>query len=276
MGSQKTQRVLDRYLTAGNAENQASDSRTYSPERTSQKRKYTSPNHEDTLAVILREIKEMAAKQEETNKKLDDVNEQMRREREEYREAQGRMELEIGDLKRKIGTLQARIDVFENEGRKRNVVVKGVEEKSEEDVKRTLKQIFQEKLGTESNVLEATRMGRKIEGRDRPIKATFSSFEDKKKIMREKPKLRGTQIFIENEYSLKTIEIRKTLFKIRRNLIAEDRNAKVIILKETIKINGTEYELVDEGNGGETLKEVKNIQAKNLEERGTQNTERGD
>ncbi|XP_065658080.1 uncharacterized protein LOC136082591 [Hydra vulgaris] len=99
---------------------------------------------------------------------------------------------------------------------------------------------FQQQLGIKDIEIErAHRTGQKTDGRSRTIIIKLHKYKDKVKILQESSRLKGTNIFINEDFLLETVSIRKKLFADvkRRRLNGENvsvRYDKIIFFKNTV------------------------------------------
>jgi len=131
----------------------------------------------------------------------------------------------VKSIKTQVSVIQNRVKKLEIEDKRRNIIVLGIKEETQENWK-TRAQIISDlanKLGiTSIDYDEAKRIGfRKNPAKDRPMLIRLVRMHDKQEIMSQRSKLKGTKIFINDDLSaedrkiqsimrLKVAEIRKT------------------------------------------------------------------
>ncbi|KAL1463858.1 hypothetical protein WDU94_015558 [Cyamophila willieti] len=104
--------------------------------------------------------------------------------------------------------------------RKRNVMVFNYEEKETENwetLEEAMLNLFKEELGVDCRVEdldECVRVGRKGDGKIRPIKIGFTSYKKKLCVLRNKKKLKGTKTSITEDYSKQVRERRRAMVPI--------------------------------------------------------------
>lgn len=82
------------------------------------------------------------------------------------------------------------------------------------DVEEKVQRVLQDKLQVEGVQIErAHRTGRRNEGRPRTIVMKLLSYKDKERILKLAKNLKGTSIYINEDFSPATMKIRKDLFK---------------------------------------------------------------
>ncbi|XP_065650649.1 uncharacterized protein LOC136088316 [Hydra vulgaris] len=143
------------------------------------------------------------AVEEKINKVHDDLS--------NVRKMQGKISSDNIELKLKS------VDI-EDRNRRNNLRIDGVvennEEKNWEITKKKVKQLFKDNLGIEKEIIidRAHRVGVANDKRERTIVLKLRDYEDKKTILERARKLKGTNIFLNEDFSFTTRKIRKELF----------------------------------------------------------------
>ena len=125
----------------------------------------------------------------------------------------------------------------EDRNRRNNLRIDGIVETNEEKdwdiTKEKIKQIFNVKLGIEKDIKieRAHRVGLAKLERERTIVLKLRDFEDKKVILENAIKLKGSNIFINEDYSFTTRKIRKELFEQAKLHRQNGHYAKVVYNK---------------------------------------------
>ena len=108
---------------------------------------------------------------------------------------------------------------FEDRSRKNNLRTYGITERNDESWERCEEhadQVFTQKLGLKNIRIERAHRVKRKKGdksiKHRPIVCNLLSFKDKKLILKNANKLKGTNIFIDEDYSFETMEYRKQLW----------------------------------------------------------------
>lgn len=119
--------------------------------------------------------------------------------------------------RREIQILQTRLSEAEDRARRKNLRIGGVFEEEEEswnDCEEKVLKIFEKKLKLPGIEIErAHRTGGKKRDKARMIVLKLKSWKDKERILKEAKRLKGTNIFISEDYSKETMEIRSELWK---------------------------------------------------------------
>lgn len=112
---------------------------------------------------------------------------------------------------------EERLEHLEREIRKNNIIIKGIQDKENEHYQETQKHIqtIMQKLGVEVdldvNIEEIRRVGRYTISRNRPILVKLIRYDKTLEILRKSKALKGTNVWIEKDYSKKVQEERKAL-----------------------------------------------------------------
>ena len=109
--------------------------------------------------------------------------------------------------------------VLEDRSRRNNLRIYGITETNDESWEKCEEQadqVFSQNLGLKNiRIEQAYRVKRKKGDKSkkpRPIVCNLLSFKDKKLILKNANKLKGTNIFIDENYSFETMEYRKQLW----------------------------------------------------------------
>lgn len=111
-----------------------------------------------------------------------------------------------------LSEIKKKLVELEDRSRRNNLRIQGVSENLNEDwntSKIKLKEIISKNLGldSESIVIErAHRVGKKEEKKGRCIVAKFLNYEDKEMILKNTNKLKGTGVYINEDYSDETLK----------------------------------------------------------------------
>lgn len=133
---------------------------------------------------------------------------------------------------------------LEDRSRRSNLVVFGISEAENEtdaDLQtRVISDVFDKKLGVTCNsVARIHRLGRKgvsrPEGVSRPVILYLQDFNEKINILKNAKKLKGTKIFIENDFSRQTLRKRKLLRESAR--LDKDSGKNVYLLNDKLHID---------------------------------------
>ncbi len=138
--------------------------------------------------------------------------------------------------------MEDKINELENRSRRQNIVVKGIDDKEGEtweESKNKVEEILDRKMKIKVDIVRAHRVGRFNARYGRPIVVKLEKERDKEMVMRKKNELKGSLVFIEEDYSLKTRALRKKLFDIDKK--ERERGKRVIVTFDKVIIDGKQY-----------------------------------
>nr|XP_047146215.1 uncharacterized protein LOC105844348 [Hydra vulgaris] len=106
---------------------------------------------------------------------------------------------------------------LEDRSRRNNHRIEGIYENDKEswgDTEKKVQTFFTEKLGLKDVEIErAHRTGRKNDGRPRTIILNLQKYKDKIGILKELYRLKGTNTFVNEDFSRETVAIRKKIVR---------------------------------------------------------------
>lgn len=190
------------------------------------------------------------------------------------------IKMENEAMKRQIKVQETKIANLEREVRRKNLIIRGIPDDEDEDPRQTKEKIFKicETLGvdvkSETDVDEARRIGKPVADRQRPVLLKLTTANKKMEILRETKRLKGSEIWIDEDYPKDILEERKLLIpklKEARNKghRAQLRYNKLIINGEVCDIDNSK-QLASAGqgkSGGEKRKtNVRSPESNNLDE----------
>lgn len=202
--------------------------------------------------ILVKTFNEIKATREETRVRFEELDNKislMNDGREQQAEELASLRDEVAELKEEVNALKGKINIIENGERRLNIIVKGVQE-TDAELRGGAEQTREALLGTigrhievgPSIITEARRLGRPSEDRPRIILAKLHSINDKIRIVRESKKLKGTNIYIDEDFSPAVREMRRHLFKVARD--ERNKGNRATVFKDKIRINGTLHEAV--------------------------------
>ena len=128
------------------------------------------------------------------------------------------MEAEKTRAVKEMRDLELKLSEIEDRNRRNNLRFNGIPESADETWEETdkkLESFFSDKLGLERITIERShRTGKRESGRNRTIVAKFLNYRDKVEVLNKfrDLKLWEENIFLNDDFSRKTLEIRKNLF----------------------------------------------------------------
>ncbi|XP_049527737.1 uncharacterized protein LOC119462805 [Dermacentor silvarum] len=141
-------------------------------------------------------------------------------------------------------SLVRQVDDLDNRSRRNNLIIRGMQEGTQENdaalVKKVTEEVFRDILKVQVTSIERIhRLGKKTPGRNRPIIFRLADFREKVKILSNCTKLKDTEISISEDYSRRVVEIRKRLWDSCAEERKEGRRAKLVFDK--LKMNNVLY-----------------------------------
>ena len=182
---------------------------------------------------------------EELIKKVDENTEETRKLREDSKEKEQKWNKERQEMGDKITKLEKRLEGLDRERRRNNVIIKGIDLDGH-NLSETVSKLIKEKLNVETQVKSAVLMDRTD---TKVIIVQLRDFQEKMKVMKNKYKLKGLNIYMEDDL---TPAERQTQYEIRKKAkeIGNMGKAvkigyrKLIVDGEIYKWNETQHELV--------------------------------
>ncbi|KAK4884836.1 hypothetical protein RN001_001107 [Aquatica leii] len=164
-------------------------------------------------------------------------------------------------LLEKLAVQEKRISMLEREVRKKNIVIKGIKDNEQENEKETQEKVNAviQKTGINFNITEeldeARRIGKYNEGKTRPIMIKLMKESTKMNILKNAKTLRGTDIWIDEDYPKEVQEERRRLIPYMKE--ARNKGYKALIRYDKLIINNETYRTKDlekdeEHENGET------------------------
>ena len=147
---------------------------------------------------------------------------------------------EDNELRKKVKDLEWKAEMNERKERRNNVLITGIKfnnEKVKDEVEKWLK----DQLKIDVKIKEAWKTA------DEMTVVKYGEYEEKKRTMDERKKLKGTTIFISDDYTVREREIQKELRK--RGAKAKEEGNKVLVKYKRIIINGVEWIWNEKKNG---------------------------
>lgn len=125
--------------------------------------------------------------------------------------------LENNNLKERVVVQEQKIEMLEREIRRKNLVVKGLNENIREEPSVTKEKIVEmvQKLGIEINpetdMDEVRRLGKPTMGKTRPVLLKLTTRGKKMEILKNTNRLKGTDIWVDEDYTREIQEKRRQL-----------------------------------------------------------------
>ena len=147
------------------------------------------------------------------------------------------------NIRAQVGQLQKAVEMQERERREKNVLIVGMEE-TEESSERMVKRLIEQKLSLDPETVQIAHVKRIGQIRahtthPRYVLVTFESLEDKQLVMRNRRKLAGSNIFINNDLTKNQRTLEKHLREKKKFLLNHPsyKDKKISVYKEKLWAN---------------------------------------
>lgn len=138
------------------------------------------------------------------------------------------------------------MEIVEKQIRRNNIVIQGIEDGGNDNVKDKVKELFT-RIGAdvkiEKDITEIIRLGPYNPAKKRAVLVKLNGWEQKMKIYNQTKKLKGSNIWINDEFSRKVIQDRKEL--IPRLKEARDKGHSASLRYNKLIIDGVSYGIED-------------------------------
>ena len=209
------------------------------------KMEYDSRKLEDKVDKILKLLEISRNENAELKLKLDNIEKSLQDERVQRERDLKNMNQELNKFEKKLKQCYEKIDSFENRERRANLVFKGVQEHKEEfssETEEILKTFIQDYLKfSPVEIARAQRIGKYNSNSKFPriIIVKFMKESEKKRVLQNKNNLRGTNYFIEEDFSWEVRQIRKKLLE--RAKLERQNGKKTMVRNKSLFIDGIKW-----------------------------------
>lgn len=230
-------------------------------------------NSEPTLKDVMDRLasmdsnfdKKLATMDTNLERKLDSLKQEMnaaytetREEVRELREEVGHLRKENENLKSRLDDIEMKADDLECRSRRNNLVFYGLtrpENETPQQCEDAVQDLLADPLGL-PNPVEFDRVHRTSNKRDAPVVARCVFYKDRVNILKKaREKLKGSDVFVAEDFSARVRDIRKKLNQHRR--AAKDSGKRATMVYDHLLIDGKKYVL----DGEDSIKEVANAHA---------------
>lgn len=158
-----------------------------------------------------------------------------------------KLQMEIGNLNRCVFLAKQEADYFkdklrilEDRNRRNNLRIDGINEnlnETWEESEKKVKDLIRDTMKIEENICieRAHRVGRKDQGKTRPIIFKLQNWKQKELILKNSSKLKNSGFYINEDFSDETVQIRKNLFKEMKHKREQGKFAKVVYDKLVVR-----------------------------------------
>ena len=152
------------------------------------------------------------------------------------------------DIEQSVDDVKRQLQALEDQRRKLNLIVAGVEDgvdETKELLQGKLNSIFVNYLHlTDLAYVHCHRLGSYSQGRSRGVLVTFHNMEQRSKVWRARFSLKGSELFIREDFSITTRQARDKLYPFRQAAIASGK--KAMMRGDSVIIDGQRYKAEDE------------------------------
>lgn len=171
---------------------------------------------------LIEEVQEIKTSLEFTQKDLSDLkqaNDRLAKTTEKQHSDIVNYNIQADDIEEQIMKLENKADDLENRSRRNNLCFDGIKEDVNEqwpDSERKIRDLLSKNLNIstdEFTIERAHRVGRKdsSKSKPRPIVAKFQNYKTREKVLDNKKRFRGTNVFVREDFSEKVLTKRKDL-----------------------------------------------------------------
>lgn len=143
------------------------------------------------------------------------------------------MSTHVSEIKKDNEKMKKSIDILERDKRRKNLLIRGIEEKDGEtmkDIENTLLECFQNKMKLDIQLFEIDFI-KKIKNPDKEKKrlliVTLTTLRRKMEIIQNCKLLKDTQISIQEDFSKDVAQTRKTLYPIMKQMREQQKHAVI-------------------------------------------------
>ena len=196
---------------------------------------------EQTLSELKTAIEDSTA----TSKEALQIAKQLSTENKVLRTELDQVKLRNAQLNSDMVKMQDRIISLESHSRRDNLIFQGVDESTPEDVYKKILSIFTDKLKLENaeniRIVRVHRLGKKRENtsRPRPIIVKFHWYGDRMNVVKARRNLKGSRIYINEDFPKEIQERRKILRPIMMR--AKTAKKEAFLNVDTLIIDGKPY-----------------------------------
>eukprot|EP00745_Piridium_sociabile_P035534 TRINITY_DN6216_c0_g1_i1.p1 TRINITY_DN6216_c0_g1~~TRINITY_DN6216_c0_g1_i1.p1 ORF type:complete len:347 (-),score=49.22 TRINITY_DN6216_c0_g1_i1:468-1508(-) len=204
--------------------------------------KFESMNNKfDQMSDDVKDVKEMFATLQGEIRNLKDEISELKCENESLKG-------ENNKLNAKLEYVDKKVDDLEGRSKRNNIIIHGMPRIGNEtwqDCEDSVREMITDKLEFSDNV-EFDRVHRLSSNPNSPIVARCTFFKDKDRILRAKQKLKGSQIFVGEDFSFRVREMRRKL--VPHLKAARNQNKKASMVYDHLVIEGKKYGLGSDEN----------------------------
>ena len=194
-------------------------------------------------------ISELVVSLEFTQAKLDEAMANMKQvsdEKASYEKRIGSLNKENEELRKQIQSYESRLDYLDDQSRRNNLRIVGIPEEVGENWEKCqvkVSKIIKEEVNiSQANIERAHRVGKVTSQRCRDIIAKFAFYPERDAVFRARSKLKGTNIFINEDFCPGTVEVRRNqmdaMKEARRNGKQAFFNYRTLVVRDGNRTEG--------------------------------------
>ncbi|XP_072380822.1 uncharacterized protein [Diabrotica undecimpunctata] len=197
----------------------------------------------------MEQILEKLEKIDERNVRIESKIDKMQVDLDKLNKENEQLKADNKAMRTKITEQEVRIEILERQARRKNIVIQGVEENQTESEQETINKIkgIMKKIGVQTNLdeelVEMRRIGRQGDPQNvpRPIILEMKKEATRMEILKAAKNLRGTKIYINEDFPKKILQERKHLLQLMKMVRQEGHTAALKYNK--LWINGEPFSL---------------------------------
>lgn len=152
---------------------------------------------------------------------------------------------QVAHLQEVVSALELKVDDLENRSRRCNLIIYGIPENQNEDnstLEETVTEtVFKEKLEIDGVGIERIhRLGKPAANKTRPIILKLHDFRDKTRVFKNCHKLKGTDLSVSEDFSVRVRDIRRNLWNCAK--ANKESGDKVSLAYDKLRINKVWYQ----------------------------------
>lgn len=206
----------------------------------------------EEMGKEMKEIKtEIQSSRSEVNDTIKKLGEDIRSIKEELIKKEVEWKKEKMEIYREVQDLKTRLEKQEKDNKRNNIIIKGLEIKNPKMAGTEVENFIQNSLQVSVKVRNAFTIGKQEE--KKVTVAEISTFTEKLAIMKNKARLKGNNIYIEDDLTKEEQQIQTAIKKVARE--EREKGKKTQIGYRKLKVNNVQYEWSNEEGGSLKMKE---------------------
>ncbi|KAK4880921.1 hypothetical protein RN001_004240 [Aquatica leii] len=174
----------------------------------------------------------MGKKLEEYNKEVKEMKEELRKLNEVWKRKFEEMEKKYRKLDARLEKIERSWGKTEKEKRRTNIIIRGMEVKNgKKEQKEQVENWIKKNLNIEKTVVETRKLAERV------MLVRMGTFEDKLDVLKQKKRLRGTSIYLDDDMTRREIDIQKKIRYEASKMKGEGKRVKIGFLKVWVEEN---------------------------------------